>query len=314
MRNIILVGLVCLVVGAGGALAYSHFLGEGAQLTQAQSDLNAAKASLAKATQDTQQAKSETDALSSQVQQLTSTKDELKKQLDQVQSAAAPAPAPANPMAGMAGLMKAGMQQHNDEQLLLMEARLHLTPEQIVAVKAALEAQSKQGEEIAAKMFSGGKMDAQAMADLKNVKTLDQTLNDILTPDQKTAYQKMKTDQKNSAAETVASYEVNQMAPLLSLSDTQKDQVYSTLAQVQLDTQDPAWIKNANVAPGDPAAMMDAQAKAKEDALAKILSPDQLATYHQQAQNQLAMQKAMMKNFMPGAGATAGVSVAPASP
>ena len=96
----------------------------------------------------------------------------------------------------------------------------------------------------------------------------------------------MKTDQQSSAAETTATFEMNQISPLLQLSETQKDQVGTALYQVQLDTQDPAWIKN-NVpnSSGNPLAVLDAQAKAKEDALAKILTPDQLATYHQQAQS-----------------------------
>ena len=70
-----------------------------------------------------------------------------------------------------------------------------------------------------------------------------------------------------------------------------------------------------NVNPSDPTAIFDAQAKAKEDALSKILTPEQLAAYHQQAQSQLDMQKAMMQKFMPQAG-TAGAAnnVAPASP
>jgi hypothetical protein len=83
------------------------------------------------------------------------------------------------------------------------------------------------------------------------------------------------------------------------LNDTQKDQVYSALAQAQLNTQDPNWIK-ANVSnPSNPTVLLEAQAQAKEDALAKILTPDQLATYHQQAQAQLDMQKSIMQNFSP---------------
>lgn len=165
---------------------------------------------------------------------------------------------------------------------------------------------------MASKMFSGGKIDHQAMADLKNLKTIDQTLNDILTPEQKTAYQQMQTDQKNSAAETMASVEMNQVAPLLQLSDSQKDQVYNALAQAQVDSQDPTWVKNNVSNSSDPTALLEAQAKAKEDALSKILTPDQLATYHQQAQSQLDMQKAMMQKFSPPTAAgTPAVAPAP---
>ena len=291
--------LSCLAVGALGALGYSHYLGEGRQLAELRDELSAAKTSLAKVAQDSQQARSETDAMSAQIQQLTSTKEDLKKQLDELKSASPEATAPTapNPMAGM---IKAQLAQMSDQKFLLLKSRLHLTPDQEAAVKAAMDADSKRGEEMASKMMSGGKIDPQAMSDLKNVKTVDQTLNDILTPDQKTAYQQMQTDQKNSSAETMASVEMNQMAPLLQLNDSQKDQVYSALAQVQSDSQDPAWIKNnVPTSPANPLAILDAQAKAKEDALAKILTPDQLAAYHQQAQSQLDMQKAMMQKLMP---------------
>ena len=308
----ILVGLGCLLAGVAGALGYSHYLGEGKQLTELQDELNASTASLAKVTQESEQSKSETTALSAQVQQLASSNDDLKKQVEQLKTAAtatAPPAAVPNPLAGMAGMMKTAMAQHIQEQLLLLESRLHLTPDQVAAVKAALEDEAKRGEEMQAKMFAGGKIDPQTMADMKNFKSVDQTLNDILTPEQKTAYQQMKADQQSSAAETAATYEMNQISPLLQLSDAQKDQVGTALYQVQLQAQDPNWIKNnVSTSAGNPLALLDAQAKAKEDALAKILTPDQLATYHQQAQSQLDMQKAMVQKFSPTSAA------APASP
>jgi hypothetical protein len=312
----LLLALACLAIGGLGALGYSHYLGEGKQLAELQDELNAANASLAKVTQDSQQAKSETDAMSAQIQQLTSTKEDLTHQMADLKStsAAAAAPPAPNPMAGMAGVMKTALANQYETKLLLLKSRLHLTPEQEAAVKAAMDEEEKQAEEMATKMLSGGKIDPQAMADLKNIKSVDQTLNDILTPDQKTAYQQMQTDQKDSNAEMTATVEMNQVAPLLQLNDSQKDQVYSALAQVQIDTQDPKWIKNnvTNMST-DPAAILDAQAKAKEDALSKILTPDQLAIYHQQAQSQIDMQKAMMQKFSPPAGASV-AAPAPASP
>jgi cell division septum initiation protein DivIVA len=315
MRSILL-ALSCLVVGVLGALGYSHYLGEGKQLADLQAELDTANAKLAKVTQDSKEAKSETDAMSAQIQQLTSTKDDLQKQVDDLKTSSPAAPTPANPMVGMAGMMKVGMAQHYEEELLMLESRLHLTPDQIAAVKAAMDAEGKRAEEMAAKMFSGGKIDPQTMADLKNFKSLDQTLKAILTPEQQAEYAQMQTDQKNSAAETMASVQMNQIAPLLQLSDSQKDQAYSALAQAQLDTQDPNWIKN-NIpnASSDPMAVLEAQAKAKEAALANILTPDQMAIYHQQAQSQLAMQQAMMQKIMPTSGSVSvqvgGIGIAP---
>jgi hypothetical protein len=151
---------------------------------------------------------------------------------------------------------------------------------------------------MAAKFMSGQKVDMAAAADLRNMKSVDQVLNDVLTPEQKTTYQQMQTEQKNSAAETAASYEMNQVSPLLGLSDGQKDQVETALYQVQLNTSDPNWIKN-NVGDtsSNPMAIQDAQEKAKEDALSKILTPDQMAAYHQQAESQMQSQHALMQQF-----------------
>jgi hypothetical protein len=120
----------------------------------------------------------------------------------------------------------------------------------------------------------------------------------------------MQSDQKTSSAESMASMQMNQMAPMLQLSETQKDQVESALYQVQMDSEDPAWIqKNVGNPATDPTAILDAQEKAKEDALATVLTPDQLATYKQQAQAQLNLQRTMMQKFMP-----APASPAPAAP
>jgi len=161
-----------------------------------------------------------------------------------------------------------------------------------------MDGETKLGQEMMAKAASGGKIDPQAMAAMaQGIKTVDQTLKDILTPDQMAAYQQMQAEQHNSVQESMAISQTNQLAPLLQLSDSQKDQVYAAL--YQLNSQSPAGIKNSPVNPSDPTAFLDAQAHAKEDALAKILTPDQLATYHQQAQGQLQTQKAIMQKFIP---------------
>jgi len=277
MRNLVLGIVIGLALGALGALGYSRYLGADKQLSDCQSQLSAANASLAQS------------------------KGTL--------------PGDAATSNFMAGAMKAGMAQHYREELLLLSSRLHLTPEQQQALKAAMDEEAANGEEMASKILAGGKIDPQAMNDLKGTKTVDQTLDDILTPDQKTAYQQIKTEEKNTAAETMATIEMSQFSPMLQLSDTQKDQAYSALADVESNMQDPGWIKNNVSNPNDPSAVLDAQAKAKEDALAKVLTPDQLATYHQQAQSQIELQKTMLQGVSPSGGAVSTqVMVVPAGP
>jgi chromosome segregation ATPase len=315
MRNILLVALGaigCLVVGVVGALGYAYYYGPGRELVELQEELSTGDANLAKLDQDNKDSKAEIDALNAQVQQLIATKTDLAKQLDTLKSSGA------SSLFGsgqMADAMKAATTQQHQERLLLLESRLHLTPDQIAAVQAAMDREDKLGQEMIAK-FSSGKInpnDPQFMTEIgamgQGAKTVDETLNDILTPDQKTAYQQMQTDQQTTSAETQAVFEMDQLAPLLQLTDAQKDQVSTALYQAQTTTQDPNWIQANNANPSDPTAFMEAQAKAKADALSKVLTPDQMAIYNQQAQSELAAQKAMMQNFMKtGAGAAAASS------
>jgi chromosome segregation ATPase len=101
-----------------------------------------------------------------------------------------------------------------------------------------------------------------------------------------------------SANSLAASVEMNQMASSLQLSDTQKDQVYNALYQVLQTAQDPNWVK-ANTSATDPTALEAAQAKAKVDALSKILSTAQIMTYQQQLQSNA--QKSATQNSTPAA-------------
>jgi hypothetical protein len=312
MRGILLGVLGGLVIGISGTYAYEHYLADGKQLVQAQAQLSTANATLTKTTQDSQDLKSETAALTAQVQQLSFEKDEIKHQIDglkQASTASVPTPA-ANPMAGF---MKAGMEQQYEQTLLMLKSRLHLTPEQEAVVKAALDEQAKREED----MFAGGKFDPAAMAKQPGANSVEKTLDSILTPDQKVIYKQIQDEQKSSTAEMTVTMEMNQVAPLLGLSDAQKDQVYSALYQVQTTTTDPNWIKNNSGTGWGPIGMLEAQAKAKEDALAKILTPDQLATYHQQAQSQMELSKSMLQ-MTPTSGSApttgTGVIVTPNTP
>lgn len=313
MIRSLLIAVVSLILGVLGGLGYSHYVGDGKQLSDAQDALAKANANAAKAADDTQQAKKESTALSEQVQQLNASNDKLKQQ---VVAAAKPAEAPApaassNPFANMGGLMKTVLAGQHKSKLQALIARLHLTPEQQAKVESAMEEDDKRQEEAAKKMFSGEKVDYAAMKNDK-AKTLDQTLDDILNPEQKTEYTKLKSDEKQSQAEMIASYQMNQMGGALQLSDPQKDQVYTTLTQVQMNATDPKWIaENLGSATGDPMATLDKLEKIKEDQLAKILSPAQMDAFRQQAQSQLEMQRTMIQKFMPGAN-KGGANSAPA--
>jgi Spy/CpxP family protein refolding chaperone len=281
MRNAILGTVAGLAIGTVGALAYSHYLGDGALLADLQSQLDAANADLAKAKNDRQQLAKETSGVSDQVDQLEASNEDLKHQLDDVKKASPTTNAPPlNPMAlfgMMRGMGRGGMQ--GPQRMLLLQSRLKLTPDQAAKIKAAMDADAQARRTLMQQAFrNGGKIDPQAAA---AANTLNQTLTTVLTPEQQIAYQQVQADEQASRADMAATMQVDQMSPLLQLSDSQRDQVSQALYQVQASAPDPeSLMANPNAA-----AVVAAQAQATQDALAKVLTPDQMALYQQMGQS-----------------------------
>jgi len=280
MRNVILGTVAGLILGTAGALAYSHYFGDGQLLADLQAKLDAANASLAKAAQDKKLLANETSSISDQVDQLQTANEDLKHQLDKPSTPADTAPA-VNPMtlADMMRSMFRGGGFQGQQRMFLLQTRLHLTPDQAAKIKAAMDADSQARRTLFQQMRNNnGKIDPTAAA---SANTLDQTLATVLTPEQQTAYQQVQADEQTSRADTMATTQVNQIVPLLQLSDSQKDQVFSALYQVQMTAPDPtSLMTNPNAA-----SVITTQAQATQAALAKVLTPDQMALYQQEAQS-----------------------------
>jgi hypothetical protein len=205
----------------------------------------------------------------------------LRKQIQDLKSAS-PATAPAADtappsLATVARMMMGAFRGNNPQQrMLLLKTRLKLSPDQEAQIKAAMDADNQKRREIGRQMFSGGKVDPALAA---SANSLDQTLAAILTPDQQAAYKQVQADEQAARANTAVTMQVNQMAPLLQLSDAQKDQVFNTLYQIQTSAPDPgSLMTNPNAA-----SVLTSQAQAVQAAMSKALTPDQLALYQQQA-------------------------------
>jgi hypothetical protein len=165
MRNLILGTIAGLLVGTLGALAYSHYLGEGSLVGQLQAKLDDANNDLAnmklahiKAAR--QQGSTE------QSDELAQENADLRKQLDEAKSgtptvAAAPAATEPNisTMAGlMMGMMRGGGGPFQAQQrLFTMQARLKLTPDQTAKIKAAMDADNQARREMMRNLFGGGR-------------------------------------------------------------------------------------------------------------------------------------------------------------
>jgi hypothetical protein len=281
MRNIILGAIAGLVLGSAVALAYSDYVAD-VKLADLQAQLDAANEKLAKAAKDHKPAPPELTAATEQIDELQATNDDLKKQLAAAKSAPAVTQAPPafNPMMlmGMMRGMRGGL-GGGPGRMLLLQTRLHLTADQTAKLRAAMAADDKARRAAfeQRRQNGGGPPNPQ---DFAKFNTFDQTLDSILTPDQKTAYQQVQADEQSSRAETAATIQVNTMAPLLQLTDAQKDQISSALYETQMSSPDPMTLMgNPNAA-----TIMAQQAKAAQDALTKVLTPDQQTVYQQAAQ------------------------------
>jgi hypothetical protein len=285
MKNSMLGVVAGLFLGTVGALAYSHYLGDGSLVDDLQARLDQATADLAKAKNDKQQLSQETTGVSDQVDELSASNADLRKQVAELKSTpatnAAPQINPATLAGMMMGMMRAGGGPFQAQQrLFTMQARLKLTPEQSATIKAAMDADQKARRDLMRQRFqNGGKIDPAAAA---AANTLDKTLATVLSPDQQQKYQQLQTDEKTARAETMATSQVDGVMPLLQLTDTQKEAAMDALYQVQMAAPDPSSL----VTDPNALAALGTQAQSTQAALAKVLNPDQMTLYQQQAQAQ----------------------------
>jgi cell division protein FtsB len=279
MRNTILGAVAGLLVGTVGALGYSHYFGDGSLLADLQAQLDAAKAALNMADAKRKELAEETNSLSTQVNQLQSTNDQMKKQAATAPAAPAQPAGPAADFSAIAGalrdMFRGGGMRNPQQRMFLLQTRLKLSPEQAAKISAAMQADMRARGDMFQQMRNGGKVDPATVA---AANTVDATMQAVLNPEQQRQYAQLQTDEKNARADSAANSQVNSIAPLLQLSDTQKDQVYGALYQTQLSAPDPTTLF------GNPAAMatLQAQAAATAAAMQKALTPDQLAVYQQE--------------------------------
>ena len=310
MRNIILGTIAGLLIGAAGALGYSQLAGDGNALADLQSKLNDVNAKLAKAQADEKFLKEQNNSESAQLDEVLKS-----KQAGATTDAGAAAAAPAgNPLTiggttitpdmirgfmAMMGRGPGGGFRSPEQRAFLLQARLKLTPDQAKAIKDAMDADNKaRRDAFRAARQNGGQVDPAALA---AANSLDKTMASVLSPSQQVQYQQVQSDEKQARAESQATQQVDNMMPLLQLSDDQKSKLMNSLYQQQLSAPDmvgpggPGGPGGFGGAPGggNPLAALAQQGQAVSAAMKSVLSPDQYALYQQNEQ----VQQQTMANF-----------------
>jgi hypothetical protein len=280
-----------VIVGAGGMLAYQHFAGSGRELMETRGNLAAVTGSAATEKAQVQTLRDQIKTQTEHIEQLQKDKKELAAKLEQASPAT-------KKTSAMSKMIASTMANQREKELLALKTRLQLTPEQEALLKKIIEEEAAQTNAMTEKMMKGEKVD---LSSAKNMKSLEQELEKILTPEQKTEYEALKEEEKKNRMETMATFEMNQVAPMLGLNEEQKDQFFNAIYQAEQTLQDPEWTKKNRTGDSkDPLSHLKLRQQAKKEAAAKVLTPEQLDTYSKQLQSEYEMQKAMIE-FMPAA-------------
>ena len=181
-------------------------------------------------------------------------------------------------MRGVMGAMRGVRFRSPEQRMFLLQKRLNLTPDQQAKIKAAMDADEQARRDVFRQARQNGTSpDPQALA---AANTLDKTLTTVLSQYQQAQYQQLQSDEKAARAESSAMAQVDDLMPLLQLTDDQKEKAMNALYQQQLSAPDPMSLL------GNPNAVntLTAQGQSMQSALQKVLTPDQYAIYQQQQQ------------------------------
>jgi len=310
-----------LLVGTMGALAYSHYMGDGTLVADLQAKLDDANADLAKLKAyhvQTARAASVSGSSSDQLDQLEAENADLRKQLDDAKNAtptvAAPSPTEPN-ITTMASLMMSLMRGgggpfQQQQRLFVMQSRLKLTPDQAAKIKAAMDADQQARREMMRQQFGrmgrggggpggggpggggnggpngGGNNGGGNTAGATPAAPLPAADNLEKAVTSVLTYQQQADYQKLQADEKAAQAETaatSQVNGVMPLLQLSDTQKEAAMqALYQVQLNSPDG--NGMLGSPNPMAAFGQQAQATQAVLAKVLTPDQMALYQAQAQ------------------------------
>ncbi len=163
-------------------------------------------------------------------------------------------------------------------------------------------------------MLEGGKEDpapgAQEMGDEAA------ELKAILSPEQYAQFESFQQEEQTARMETMATFELNQIGPLLGLSEDQKDRVFEALVAVAPDSpagSGPFGRMTGRTGNTEMQGEYKQREEAKLEALADILDGRQLALYRQKLESEREMHETMTRAWRRGSSGTP-APVPPAAP
>ncbi len=200
-----------------------------------------------------------------------------------------------------------------DERLAALKASLKLTDDQAAKVREILEKMTPdQGALMGGLMGGGGGRPDAALAEVTKMMRKDwagapelaEGLSGVLSPDQQTAYETFRQEQRANQVELAANRELSRLQGMMTLNPEQKDQLFNVLSDQATRELD---------APVDLTAMtpqgLRKRQEERAEAMKEILTPEQLEVYQgssvgvmELAQPFVEMFDVGMEDLGPGAG------------
>lgn len=220
----------------------------------------------------------------------------------------------------MAKAMKDRKSLKVSERLAALKARLGLTDAQTEALRKVLTDHMKDGSEWMANQIDE-KEAASPTEELARVtallkgpdqKELDSKVLALLSPEQQQAYSAFQAEQQANKIEIKVNKELARMQNSMSLTNEQKDKVFSTLSQIAAEEGDSApsglaalagllqQSGNADAIKTPEMDQIEQSKKRRSDAMREILSPEQFEIYDaQQKQSNMAELMEQMMSDLP---------------
>lgn len=190
----------------------------------------------------------------------------------------------------MGEMLKNTMDQTVSSRLSRLTDRLHLTPEQVSAVRDILTRQARAVSAGVQQVFSGKSSKGELNQSAGAGSNFDEQIKALLTPEQQAGYQSYHQEESTQNARLVANGELLQMQNTLGLSSDQQDQVFGVLYQATLNQMNGAAPQTF----ASPVDQMQWAFDQKAKALESVLTPNQIQSYRQQQDLQLNFIKDML--------------------
>ena len=209
-----------------------------------------------------------------------------------------------NAMATGLGTAEKWKMKDAQAQLDRMKKMLNLTDDQAQAISDIMQKHIQNQTQMTMDMLTGKSTPEQQKAMGADRGIQEAEIKALFTPEQLAAYPEYLQAEITTAADSSAKNDASRIAGDFSLSEAQQEQIHAAFYQVNLNAPQAAITaakQSGNLA--DAANMgielQKSQLEEKLKILGSILTPEQINSYREQQMNQINMQAAAMKMFLP---------------